>query len=483
MRTVTTLALILLTTPLSAQSNAPISAIDWLSQPGLVPLSDRSSIIGDPTNGAVLDEITTIELEGPVTKSYGLIPTKISKIPIDFWTDVDPETLTQIIGSLFGPGLPAANDLLLRALLAETLGDEVVLGVRVRALIDLGAVYAAYSLLGQSQIDNFESFALFAEAALLSDNIEQMCRQLNLARHLSNNEALQVYCLAREGSWDTAVLNFFTLRTIGAFSPTMSDLLEADLDPELADTLELNQVDMFGISAIEFKLRASVGQPLATQFLPLKFAPSDLSNKTGWRQQIEAAERLAAVGSLPAAKLLEKYQSSRRVASGDVWARVLAVQKLDSVLADPIIDPEAELQAFWALMHDRKLTSPLAQAWANKLRKFGVASEDDNILFQMQILANVNSLDFDITMDRLHSFRPQVLAADYDTLIAHFKQEVGEAIPFRSSNILRAMKKISDGLDGNSTAFLEAIFLYRAMGLTPLAQQLAVEFMILAPDR
>ena len=45
------------------------------------------------------------------------------------------------------------------------------------------------------------------------------------------------------------------------------------------------------------------------------------------------------------------------------------------------------------------------------------------------------------------------------------------------------MKKISDGLDGNSTAFLEAIFLYRAMGLTPLAQQLAVEFMILAPDR
>ena len=483
MRTATTLALILLTTPLSAQSNAPISAIDWLSQPGLVPLSESSLIIGDPTNGAVLDEITTIELEGSITKSYGLIPTKISKIPINFWTDVDPSTLIQIIGSLSGPGLPAANDLLLRALLAETLGDEVVLGVRVRALIDLGAVHAAYSLLGQSQIDNLESFALFSEVALLSDNIEQMCRQLNLARHLSNNEALQVYCLAREGSWDTAVLNFFALRTIGAFSPTMSELLAADLDPELADTLELNQVDAFSVSALEFKLRGSVGQPLATQFLPLKFALSDLSSKADWKQQIEAAERLAAVGSLPAAKLLEKYQSNRRVASGDVWDRALAVQKLDSVLADPIIDPKTELQAFWTLMHDRKLTSPLAQAWANKLRNFGVASEGDSILFQMQILANANSLDFDTTMDRLHSLRPQVLAANYGTLMTQFKQEIAETIPFRSSNILRAMKKVSDALDGNNIAFLEAIFLYRSMGLTTLAQQLAVEFMILAPDR
>ena len=478
-----TLVLVLLTTHLSAQSDNPISAIDWLSQPGLVPLSKSTSIIGDPTIGTVLDEIITIELEGPIAKSYGLIPINISKIPTNFWTDAEPETLTQIIGSLSGPALPAANDLLLRALLAETLGDESVLGVRVRALIDLGAVHAAYSLLGQSQINDFESFALFAETALLSGNIEQMCTQLNSARYLSNDEALQVYCLALEGSWDTAVFNFFTLRTIGAFSPTMSKLLEADLDPELADTLELPQVDAFKLNAIEFTLRASVGKPVATQFLPLKFAPSDLSDATGWKQQIEAAERLGAVGSLPAAKLLEKYQSDRRMASGDVWDRILAVQKLDSALADPIIDPKAELQAFWTLMHPIKLTSPLARAWANKLGKFGVASEGDDILFQMQILANTNSLDFDTTMDRLHALRPQFFNTNYDTLMTHFKKEISGAIPFRSSNVLRAMKKISDGLDGNDTAFLEAIILYRAMGLTTVAQQLAMEFMILAPDR
>ena len=48
--------------------------------------------------------------------------------------------------------------------------------------------------------------------------------------------------------------------------------------------------------------------------------------------------------------------------------------------------------------------------------------------------------------------------------------------------MLRAMRFISDALDGNDAAFFEAISLYRAMGLTPLAQQLSMEFMILATD-
>ncbi len=171
MRHALTITLMLWTVPLLAQSNAPISAIDWLSQPSLATLSEKTLIVEDPTTGAVVEDITVIELDAPVTKSYGLIPAKISGIPQDFWTDLDPDTLTQIIGSLSELGLPAAEDLLLRALLAESLGDDAVLGVRVWTLLDRGAVHAAYSLLGQSEINNLESFALFAEAALLTDNV------------------------------------------------------------------------------------------------------------------------------------------------------------------------------------------------------------------------------------------------------------------------------------------------------------------------
>ena len=190
--------------PLWAQTDAPISAIDWLSQPGLAPLTEEPLVVGDPARGAELAEIDVVELDAPVEKTFGLIPSKISGIPKNFWTDLDPRILRQILNTAPLSVFPAADDLMLRALLAETLGDETILNTRVQALIERGAIHAAYSLLGQAQIQSQESFGLFAETALLTGNVERMCRQLNLSRHLSDNEALKVYCQARAGSWSTA---------------------------------------------------------------------------------------------------------------------------------------------------------------------------------------------------------------------------------------------------------------------------------------
>ena len=204
---------LLMAQPVWAQTDAPISAIDWLSQPGLTPLSEEPLVVGDPARGAELAEIDVIELDAPVEKTYGLIPSKISGIPENFWTDLDPRMLHQILNTAPLSGLPAADDLLLRALLAETLGDESVLNTRVQALIERGAVRAAYSLLGQSQIKSQESFIHFAETALLTGNVERMCRQLNLSRHITEDEALKVYCQARVGSWNTAEVNYYPRHT------------------------------------------------------------------------------------------------------------------------------------------------------------------------------------------------------------------------------------------------------------------------------
>ena len=474
---------LLMAPPLWAQTDAPISAIDWLSQPGLAPLSEEPLVVGDPTRGAELAEIDVIELDAPVEKTYGLIPSKISGIPENFWTDLDPRMLRQILNSVPLSGLPAADDLLLRALLAETLGDETVLNTRVQALIERGAVQAAYSLLGQAQIQSQEGFALFAETALLTGNVERMCRQLNLSRHMSDTEAVKVYCQARFGSWNTAELNFFTLDTLGAFPPTLSSLLAVDLDPELADSLGLPNVEPNQLTALEFQLRAGAGQPVPTQGLPLKFVPSDLSPSSGWKTQIEAAERLGAVGSLPAAQLLELYKSGQPSASGGVWDRVNAVQNLDLTLADPIIDPSDELLAFWTLMRARSLVAPLAHAWSPMLMKFDASGDGDDILFQMQVLSRSNAFDFEPTMARLRRINPHILSENFDRLMAEFNQEIPASLPFLSANMLRATGLITDGLEGNELAFIEAVALFRAMGLTPLAQQLALEFMILADMR
>jgi hypothetical protein len=45
---------LLMASPLWAQTDAPISAIDWLSQPGLAPLTEEPLVVGDPKRGAEL---------------------------------------------------------------------------------------------------------------------------------------------------------------------------------------------------------------------------------------------------------------------------------------------------------------------------------------------------------------------------------------------------------------------------------------------
>jgi len=470
-------------TPLSAQTNTPISAIDWLSQPGLAPLSEDNVIERDPSIGAVIDQVTVIELDTPVDKVYGLIPAKISGIQRNFWTDLDPNNVQQIIRSLPESGLPATDDLLLRALLAESLGGDAVLRVRAKALIERGAVYAAYNLLGQSQLDNLEIFSLFADASLLTDNFERMCGQLNAASHFSNDEALQVYCHARAGSWSTAVLKYFTLNTLGVFAPATSSLLAASLDPELTNNLILQKADLAKLTPLEFKLRASVGQPISTISLPLKFAVSDLSKASSWRQQIEAAERLSAMGSLSATELLEKYKSGKIPASGGIWDRVFAVQQLDRALEDPIIDPSEELRVFWTSMKNSKLVAPLARAWADELIKFGQVPEENEILFEMQVLSRANAFEFKPTMARLQRYNPNVLAVTYHNIMLQLDQDLPTSKPFRSANMLRGMRLISDALQGNEVALSEAIVHYQAMGLKQLAKQIVMEFMILAPSR
>jgi hypothetical protein len=97
----------------------------------------------------------------------------------------------------------------------------------------------------------------------------------------------------------------------------------------------------------------------------------------------------------------------------------------------------------------------------------------------MQVLSRSNAFDFEPTMARLQRINPHILSEKFDRLMAEFDQDVPASLPFRSANVIRAMGLITDGLEGNEPAVIEAVALFRAMGLTPLAQQLAMEFMIL----
>ena len=84
---------------------------------------------------------------------------------------------------------------------------------------------------------------------------------------------------------------------------------------------------------LAFRLHEAIGQPLPTGDLPLAYAWSDIENHSGWKAQLEAAERLARARALPASILDQLYTAQRPAASGGVWERAAAVQALDAALA------------------------------------------------------------------------------------------------------------------------------------------------------
>jgi hypothetical protein len=469
--------------PLVAQNNAPISAIDWLSQPTLAPLTEKNVITPQTNTDKVVNEITTIELDLNRDEIYGLIPQEISGIPEDFWTEIDSDTLRQVLMSQPSSNLPSADDLLIRALLAKTRGNIDVMLVRVETLIDRGAVQAAFSLVKQSKIENIQSFALFAKTALLTNNVEKICIKLNGARHLSNNEALQVYCHLHSGSQKIAEINYVTLKALGAFRPTTSRLLAAHLNKKNNNDFVLPEVNLVEITPLDFQMWAGVGQPISTTSLPVSFATYDLRETSSWLQKIQAAERLSIIGSLPGSTLLQTYTSDQVSTSGGIWDRVLAVQALHRALSDPAIDPTNELNTFWGTLQDKRLIAALARAWSARLLEFDTKARNNDFLFQMQILSRPNAFPFEITMERLQTKNKLLPTKVFKEIMNSFKKEILVTKKFGAINTLRAMRLVSKALNGERPALLEAIILYQEMGLTPLAQQLALEYMIIGQSQ
>ena len=60
----------------------------------------------------------------------------------------------------------------------------------------------------------------------------------------------------------------------------------------------------------------------AAGFVLVAFAQADMRDNTGWKAQLEAAERLARNGVLDPNQLLGLYTEEKAAASGGVWDRV-----------------------------------------------------------------------------------------------------------------------------------------------------------------
>ncbi len=506
-------ALILLASPAWGQSNAeaPLSAIDWLSdsvatpvsvpQPGLSgPVIDEPGVASEVTVGAV----SVAPLGRPLPDAVGILPASVTGLPHNLWGPARPEDLVRQIRAERIDMLPAMQELFYTLLLAElnpaesvgSSGYDVFLA-RVDKLLELGALEQANALLARAGPENPEIFRRWFDTALLLGSEDELCAVMRATPELSPTFTARVFCLARGGDWNAAVLTMDTGRALGFISEADEALLERFLDPELFEN-EPPLPRILRPSPLIFRMLEAIGEPVATASLPLAFAQSDLRANIGWKARIEASERLARTGAVRENQLLGLYTERRPAASGGVWDRVAAVQALDrAVKAGNIAAISEALPQAWESIQQAELEVPFARIYGRILTNFdlsqtaapialvlGLLSDEYELIaaeashvpgFEiLRALAKGQSEGLSSTDGRIAAVLAGFAATDVPARLRSKVDEgrLGEAI-------LGAMALFTSGTRGDLDEITDALALFRALGLENTARRAALEYLML----
>ncbi|SLN39666.1 hypothetical protein AQS8620_01482 [Aquimixticola soesokkakensis] len=380
-----------------ATGEAPLSAIDWLSDSVAAPQSPTASNRSIGTTGApdpldlatnaLPENVTVRALDAPDPNAAGLLPPSVTGLPADLWGASDARSLARQISDLSQRDLlPAAQRLFHTLLLAELDPpaldpDAILLIARLDALLEMGALDEAEALIERAQVSRPEFFRRWFDVKLLLGTENQACARLDALPNLSPTYPARIFCLARGGRWDAAAVTLATAEALDLISAQEDALITKFLDPDLFD--EASELDVpQPLTPLAFRMLEAVGEPIPTNTLPLAFAQSDLRDVIGWRARIIASERLARAGALDANRWLGIWTEAGPAASGGIWDRVSALQNFERALsAAEAGTPEAldgsldgaldgALDVVWPAMIEGGTTDPFATLFAARLLPF-----------------------------------------------------------------------------------------------------------------
>jgi hypothetical protein len=497
-------AALFLTLSAPAAAEAPLSAIDWLSdsitQPVVVAPPQQPAVTG----AGLPEPVTTQPLDGPNPDAAGLFPPSVTGLPAALWGPGDPAEIARLIRAEATETLPAGQALLTEILLAEAepprgaSGDGTLLLARIDKLLELGMVEEAGALLDRAGSTTPELFRRAFDVALLLGSEDEACASLRARPDVAPTFPARIFCLARGGDWNAAALTLGTARALGQLGEAEEALLSRFLDPDLYEA-EGTLAPPERPTPLVFRMHEAVGEPLPTGQLPRAFAHADLRATAGWKAQIEAAERLTRTGAVDPNRLLGLYTERRAAASGGVWERVRAVQKLDDALTRGDAAAVAEaLPETWERMRDAGLAPALAAFTADRLRQLDLPEPAAGIAFRLALLTP----DYEAAalarkpVDREERLlvaiargeplpRPEgsaalalaglapdaVPPARASALIA--ADRLGEALLF-------ALEDLAAGRNGDPRRLADALATFRAVGLAGTARRAALEYLILA---
>lgn len=389
-----TLALTLLTGTATAQD--PLSAIEWLRDNLVRPEAGAHPISPLTSDAWLQSAITTRPIDATRPESVGLFSAARAGLPRDFWEQTPDSELIALIGELPVDTLPALRDLSYRLLLAEfdapvaapsaerATGDDnaatarsaTFLAARIDKLVDFGAIDQAAALLDTLDPEDPGLRQRRFEIALLLEQEQRACEAMGDDARPFPFEPAVIFCQARQGDWAGAQARFERARENGALGPVYGPLTEHFLDAD--DHLHngdgaIDTILPTRLSPLAWRMLEAIGAPVATHGLPVAFAHADLRGTIGWRAQLEAAERLVRSGALPPNHLLGLYTERSAAASGGIWERVRAVQRLERALAGSDAQAlGAALQDTWPQIVEGELEVAFASLYAEALLDVGL---------------------------------------------------------------------------------------------------------------
>lgn len=501
--------------PLAAQDTGrPQSAVGWLEEALAFPLPH--DLTDDPLMPGLLPPvddmaqdpaITVAPLSAPQLDQIGLFAASRIGLRRDLWAGMPVAELISGLAALPTDTMPAALQLSYRLLLAELDPPEqmppetrgTILTARIDKLIAMGALETATQLLDAAPVQTGALNSRAFDIALLLGEEHRACAQMQGMISAEFGHALQIFCLARQGAWQAAHTTLDVAQSLGLLEPSEAQLLRRFLEEEEAEFLPAPPAEL---TPLGWRILEALGDPVPTASLPVAYAHADLRGTSGWRAQLDAAERLTRAGVMSANRLLGLYAARRPAASGGVWERVRAVQLLDQALQQRDAERVARaLSTAWPLFERVELEMAFAEIFAERLADIALEgdAEAQRIRWKLLMLTRTR-------LDRASEIQP-----DSDTARLVMALAAGDALPQPNSNtmaqaisdafddagqpanattdplperpagavMLDALNDIALAAAGDARAARNGLAALRMLGLDSTARQIAIELLLL----
>lgn len=337
---------------------------------------------GNIATSALPPPVSVVPLGAVSLEAVGLLPPSITGLPPGLWGQSEPQTLARLLLAQPVEGLPAIQRFTETLALAELdppkaeSGDGSMLFLaRIDMLLGRGALDPAQALIERAGPTEPEVFRRWFDVSLLTGHADRACQAMAANPDIAPTLPARILCLARSGDWGAAALTLDTGAALGRLSEAEADLIARFLDPELFEGEPPLPPDP-ALTPLAFQMRAAIGERPTTTGLPLAFAHADLSDLAGWHAQLDAAERLTRSGAISAGQWLAIYTARVPAASGGVWDRVGALQRLDAaILAGDALQAGDRLAPAYAAMQEAGLEIAFAEIYAERLLRLPLTGE------------------------------------------------------------------------------------------------------------